>query len=79
MASNFKRIKFFQQDQIEDPLAAAAKSGKRGEESKQVMPSAKPGERTIQDVNVIHMIYLDMFFLFLGTPVMPTPLPCETP
>lgn len=37
MASNFKRIKFFQQDQIEDPLAAAAKSAKRGEESKQVM------------------------------------------
>jgi hypothetical protein len=34
MASNFKRIKFFQQDQIEDPAAAAAKAGKRGEEAK---------------------------------------------
>lgn len=43
------------------------------------MVTARPGERTIQDVNVIHMIYLDMFFLFLGTPVMPTPQPGETP
>jgi hypothetical protein len=77
MASNFKRIKFFQQDQIEDPLAAANKNAKRGEEVKQMV--TKPSERTIQDVNVIHMIYLDMFFLFLGTPVMPPTAPGETP
>ena len=39
----------------------------------------RAGERTIQDVNVIHMIYLDMFFLFLGTPVIAPPQPGETP
>jgi hypothetical protein len=77
MASNFKRIKFFQQDQIEDPLAAANKQAKRGEEVKQLAP--RPGERTIQDVNVIHMIYLDMFFLFLGTPALPPAAPGEAP
>jgi hypothetical protein len=37
---------------------------------------AGTGEKTIQDITVIHMIYLDMFFLFLGTP---TPKPGETP
>lgn len=63
LASNFKRIRFFECDQIEDQKAKAV--GKKGE-----MPVADPNskERTIQDVNVIHMIYLDMFFLFLGTP-----------
>jgi hypothetical protein len=60
MASTFKRIRFFESDQIDtksEPKAAAP--------SDQVV--------SIQDVNVIHMIQLDMFFLFLGTPVAPAP------
>ena len=31
------------------------------------------GTLSIQDVNVIHMIQLDMFFLFLGTPMVVAP------
>lgn len=64
MASNFKRIRFFECDQIEDASAAVKAKGAKG--ASEVVASK---ERTIQDVNVIHMIYLDMFFLFLGTPV----------
>jgi hypothetical protein len=65
MASNFKRIRFFECDQIEDLSTKSSAKGKKGEESKVIETSQG---RTIQDVNVIHMIYLDMFFLFLGTP-----------
>lgn len=64
MANNFKRIRFFECDQIED-LNKASKGKSRAEESKITIDSK---ERTIQDIDVIHMIYLDMFFLFLGTP-----------
>jgi len=74
VASNFKRIKFFEQDQIEDLAAVKAKASG-------LKPGAKPEdvkstEKTIQDITVIHMIYLDMFFLFLGSP---TPKPGEAP
>lgn len=46
MATNFKRIRFFEQDQIEDPAAKAkqAKPGQKPEENKGVMV---PGEKTI--------------------------------
>ena len=79
MASNFKRIRFFECDQIEDlGLAKAAAQAKGGKDSKTggSMIDTASRERTVQDVNVIHMIYLDMFFLFLGTPA---PMPGETP
>ena len=64
MASNFKRIRFFECDQIEELGASKGAKGKK-EETK---ASDASKERSIQDVSVIHMIYLDMFFLFLGTP-----------
>lgn len=53
MASTFKRIRFFESDQIDNKQAAAE------------------GGLSIQDVNVIRMLQLDMFFLFLGTPMAP--------
>lgn len=61
MASSFKRIKLFSQDPIEPAQ----------------QPSGKEELKTIEDVHVIHMIYLDMFFFFLGNP-RPTPLPDGT-
>jgi hypothetical protein len=56
MASSFKRIKLFQQDPIDQPNSSSSSS------------LSKQEQKTVQDVEVIHMIYLDMFFFFLGTP-----------
>ena len=61
MASSFKRIKLFSQDPIDQPP----------------QNNSKQEFKTIEDVQVIHMIYLDMFFFFLGTPKL-TPLPDGT-
>ncbi len=61
MASSFKRIKLFSQDPIDQPPQG----------------NSKQEFKTIEDVQVIHMIYLDMFFFFLGTPKL-TPLPDGT-
>ncbi len=82
--ASFKRIRFFECDQIEDLTAAAAnKAQPKGrvapgqkEESK---ASTDPKERTIQDLQVVHMIYLDMFFLFLGREIKKGETPGSQP
>lgn len=70
--ASFKRIRFFECDAIEDPSAQGAKGpqpkGRAArEEVKASEALVKGGEKTIQDLKILRMIYLDMFFLFLGS------------
>ncbi len=66
--SSFKRIRFFECDPIEDTVASAQskQKGRAGGKAEDSKVAEVPGQRTIQDINVLRMIYLDMFFLFLG-------------